>query len=235
MHLPVAAAACRCGISMLATPSSTEIALMPGVSAPLGFFDPVGFTSDASVGRVKFLREVEIKHSRVAMLAALGFPFAEQFHPLWGGKIDVPSVVAFQQTPLQTFWPAILLPIGIIEVFSVFTFNSPFGGELWSIRSDYENGNLGWDPLGLCAACPPDACIQPSGVLCEPNVLGPCLFLQETQGWRRAKGNEDQGAEQRAPCHDCHCWHGWAGTGDRPEAVLIRRPMKLVFGRGHLQ
>merc|ERR1711990_595160 len=35
------------------------------------------------------------------------------------------------------------------EVFSVFSFNSPFGGELWTIRSDYEPGNLGFDPLGL--------------------------------------------------------------------------------------
>ena len=35
------------------------------------------------------------------------------------------------------------------EVLSVFTFNSPFGGELWSIRSDYASGDLGWDPLKL--------------------------------------------------------------------------------------
>ena len=28
-------------------------------------------------------------------------------------------------------------------------FNSPFGGELWSIRSDYASGDLGFDPLGL--------------------------------------------------------------------------------------
>ena len=35
--------------------------------------------------------EVELKHCRVAMLAALGFPLAEQFHPLFGGDIDTPS------------------------------------------------------------------------------------------------------------------------------------------------
>mgnify|MGYP004411946633 CR=1 FL=1 len=43
------------------------------------------------------------------MLAALGFPLAEQFHPLFGGSIDVPSYIAFQETPLQTFWPAVIL------------------------------------------------------------------------------------------------------------------------------
>ena len=50
------------------------------------------------------------------MLASFGFVFAEFFHPFFGGKINVPSVVAFQATPLQKFWPWVLLPIGIIEV-----------------------------------------------------------------------------------------------------------------------
>ena len=83
------------------------------------------------------------------MLAALGFPLAEAFHPLWGGNIDVPSFVAFQATPLQTFWPAVVFAIAIPEVFSVFSFNSPLGGQPWSIRSDYPAGDLGFDPLGL--------------------------------------------------------------------------------------
>ena len=102
---------------------------MPGVSGPLGFFDPAGFTEGASEGKIKFYREVELKHSRVAMLASLGFLVGEVFHPLFGGKINVPSVLAFQQTPLQQFWPAVVLVIALFEVFSVFTFNSPFGGE----------------------------------------------------------------------------------------------------------
>lgn len=92
---------------------------------------------------------MELKHGRVAMLASLGFVVGEQFHPLFGGDIDVPSYIAFQETPLQTFWPAVIALVSIIEVFSVFSFNSPFGGEPWSIRSDYESGDLGFDPLGL--------------------------------------------------------------------------------------
>ena len=46
-----------------------DVRALPGVTEPLGFFDPLGFTVGASEGRIKFLREVEIKHSRVAMLA----------------------------------------------------------------------------------------------------------------------------------------------------------------------
>merc|ERR1712032_1337771 len=106
-------------------------------------------TEGASEGRIRFYREVELKHGRVGMLAALGFLVGENFHPLWGGNIDTPSYLAFQETPLQTFWPAVVFAIAIPEIFSVFSFNSPFGGELWTIRSDYESGNLGSDPAGL--------------------------------------------------------------------------------------
>merc|ERR1719440_1881073 len=94
---------------------------LPGITEPLDFFDPAGFCSQEGVteGKIRFYREVEVKHCRVAMLAALGFPVAEQFHPLFGGNIDVPSYIAFQETPLQTFWPAVVFLISIAEVFSV--------------------------------------------------------------------------------------------------------------------
>merc|ERR1712072_852007 len=80
---------------------------MAGVTGPPGFFDPVGFCSEEGIteGKLCFYREVELKHGRVAMLASLGFLVGEQFHPLFGGNIDVPSYLAFQQTPLQSFWP----------------------------------------------------------------------------------------------------------------------------------
>merc|ERR1712118_522865 len=84
---------------------------MPGVTPPLGFFDPIGFTTGCSLGKLYFYREVELKHGRVAMLASLGILVGEQFHPLWGGNIDVPAYVAFQETPLQTFWPAVVAAI----------------------------------------------------------------------------------------------------------------------------
>merc|ERR1712039_1169516 len=122
---------------------------MAGITGPLGFWDPAGFSAGATEGKIRFYREVELKHGRVGMLAALGFLVGEQFHPLWGGQIDVPSYIAFQETPLQTFWPAVIVLISVLEVFSVFSFQSPFGGELWSIRTDYEAGDLGFDPLGL--------------------------------------------------------------------------------------
>merc|ERR1711904_414923 len=132
---------------------------LPGITGPLGFFDPLGFCSaeDITEGKIKFYREVELKHGRVGMLAALGFLVGENFHPLFGGDIDVPAYLAFQRTPLQTFWPTVVLAIAIPEIYSVFTFETPAlfappgtkAGMTWSIRADHESGDLGFDPLWL--------------------------------------------------------------------------------------
>merc|ERR1719221_1972132 len=138
---------------------SARLSLTAGVTDPLGFFDPLGFaTADTMTGgKLLFYREVELKHGRVAMLASLGILVGEQFHPLFGGNIDVPSYIAFQETPLQTFWPAVVVAIAIPEVFSVFQFQTPAlfqakgegGGQVWSMRPDHTPGDLGFDPLGL--------------------------------------------------------------------------------------
>merc|ERR1719443_958126 len=74
---------------------------LPGVTEPLGFCSDEKLTE----GKLKFYRECELKHGRVGMVSALGFVVGENFHPLFGGDIDAPSYLAFQQTPLQTFWP----------------------------------------------------------------------------------------------------------------------------------
>jgi hypothetical protein len=122
---------------------------LAGVTAPMNYFDPLGFATTVSAGKFLFYREVELKHGRVAMLAALGILVGENFHPLFGGDIDVPAAFAFQQTPLETFWPAVVAAIAIPEIYSVFSFQDPTKGEQWAIREDHEPGNLGFDPLGL--------------------------------------------------------------------------------------
>ena len=67
----------------------------------------------------------------------------------------MPSYVAYQQTPLQTFWPAVVGVIAIAEIFSVFTFQNPASyvngspAEPWTMRLDHQPGDLGFDPLSL--------------------------------------------------------------------------------------
>ena len=49
---------------------------LPGITAPLGFFDPMGFCSTdkdgkpMTEGKIRFYREVEIKHCRPAAAGA---------------------------------------------------------------------------------------------------------------------------------------------------------------------
>ena len=39
---------------------------------PVGFWDPVGFTSDGDVATFKRRRSVELKHGRISMMATMG-------------------------------------------------------------------------------------------------------------------------------------------------------------------
>ena len=167
-----------------------------GAQRPLGYFDPIGLVTNVDQERFDRLRGVELKHGRVAMLAALGFPLAEQFHPLFATD-DAPSFSAFQQTPLQTFWPAVVGVIAIIETFSVFTFQNPASrmdngepAQPWTIRSDYEAGNLGFDPMGLRPTDPSEllamqnkeinngrhAMIAIAGMVVQEGISGAKLF-----------------------------------------------------------
>merc|ERR550537_854699 len=131
--------------------------MLAGITAPMGFFDPLGFatqlTGKGAGAKLLFYREVEIKHGRVAMLASLGFLVGEQFHPLFGGDIDVPSYIAFQQTPLENFWPAVVAALAIPEIFSIKEFAEPKNflrwEDTWTMTSDRVPGDLGFDPLGL--------------------------------------------------------------------------------------
>jgi len=167
---------------------------MAGVTAPFGFFDPLGFATSITEGKLLFYREVEIKHGRVAMLASLGFLVGEQFHPLFGGNIDVPSLLAFQETPLQNFWPAVVAALAVPEIFSVFSFEEPKDlsrwEETWTMKSDHQPGDLGFDPLGLKPTDPAEfkemqtkeinngrlAMIAAAGMIAQEVVTGQKLF-----------------------------------------------------------
>ena len=125
---------------------------MSGVTGPLGFWDPIGYSSSASEGRLRFLREAELKNGRVAMLASLGFIVAEQYPIFFHGAYSGPAIKTWTQIGTAGyFWPGVLFCIAIPEVFSVFNHNNPFEyGEWRTHRTDLEPGNyLDFDPLGL--------------------------------------------------------------------------------------
>ena len=48
-----------------------------GVPDPVGFWDPVGFTTDGNVEDFKRRRQTVLKHGRVVMLATMGYIMPE--------------------------------------------------------------------------------------------------------------------------------------------------------------
>merc|ERR1712039_883714 len=68
-----------------------------GVQAPVGFWDPAGFTKDGDVDAFKRRREVELKHGRVSMIAALGFIVPEYVR--LPGLISPSAGLKFQDVP----------------------------------------------------------------------------------------------------------------------------------------
>ena len=71
---------------------------LPGAVAPLGFFDPLGFTKDMELLGVKRFREAEIMHGRVAMMATVGYIIGESTPTITYG-MNVHHTIANNQLP----------------------------------------------------------------------------------------------------------------------------------------
>jgi len=108
-----------------------------GVQAPVGFWDPVGYTRDGNVETFKRRRETEIKHGRVAMYATVGYITPEFFK--WPGFLspstglsfeDVPNgLAAISKVPPQG-WSQIVAFAGYYELF-VYKYNGTPGDYGW--------------------------------------------------------------------------------------------------------
>jgi len=122
---------------------------LPGAVSPLGFFDPLGFSKDTDLGTVKRLREAEVMHGRICMMAVVGFLVGENTptisygfdHPTIGVNMlaDTAAPVAF----------AFFLFINLCEAFRANKgWVEPGAGTLFTLRENYYPGDLGFDPLG---------------------------------------------------------------------------------------
>eukprot|EP01040_Poterioochromonas_malhamensis_P010558 gene10558-11495_t len=120
-----------------------------GVSRPIGFFDPVGFTNDITQDNFLGYQEAELKHGRLSMLAVLGVFFGEKLPVLFNGEVTGPALYHPQQVQeiFPYVWPAVLAIISIVEIISITKGFNPFGEKKFS--SGYTPGRLGFDPLNL--------------------------------------------------------------------------------------
>eukprot|EP00980_Cylindrotheca_fusiformis_P022946 scaffold9948_cov129-Cylindrotheca_fusiformis.AAC.14 len=122
---------------------------LPGVVAPTGYFDPIGFCqSGISLNDVKRYREAEVQHSRVAMLAVVGYLAGETIQGPFA--ITGPANDQLAQVPLPAF---LLLTFGIgaaeLTRAKIGWVEPTKFKSLWALRENYYPGDLGFDPLGL--------------------------------------------------------------------------------------
>jgi hypothetical protein len=122
-----------------ALPFLTRRASLGPVGAYVGDvgFDPLGFTE---VFSLEWLREAEIKHARVSMLAFVGFVFTDFYH-LPG--FDYTTLEAHDACVASGSMSQLLLWLGAIEVVSFIGIDQMLRG------SGREPGDFGFDPLGF--------------------------------------------------------------------------------------
>jgi len=140
---------------------------LPGAIAPAGEFDPAGFSRDVDELEMNRLRECELTHGRVGMLASAGFLVQENFHPLFtadGG----PAIEQIPALPVP-LWFGMTLAIGVAEALRIQKgFANPYeesketpqtafpreDTNFQRLRAEYTPGDLGFDPLGLAPEDP---------------------------------------------------------------------------------
>jgi len=127
-----------------------------GVQDPVGFWDPLGFSSDGDAAAFKRRRTVEIKHGRISMYACIGYMTPEYFK--FPGYLspsqdlmfkDVPNgLAALSKLPLLG-GAQIVAFAGIIETTGFFSGQSTDGrgprglGQMCDSTESGEPGNYG--------------------------------------------------------------------------------------------
>mmetsp|Transcript_29959 Transcript_29959/g.60207 ORF Transcript_29959/g.60207 Transcript_29959/m.60207 type:complete len:221 (-) Transcript_29959:26-688(-) len=122
---------------------------LPG--APYSFMDPLGFTKNKSISEVKRIREAEVMHCRVGMMAFMGYFIGESTPTIFYGT-DVHHTIANNQLaelPIGLLLP-LFLGINFAEAYRATKgWNEPGSKSLFSIRESHYPGDLGFDPLNL--------------------------------------------------------------------------------------
>jgi len=109
-------------------------------------FDPLQLAD--SPDKLAFYREAEVKHARLAMLAAFGWPVSEitNFGGLLNGDGRAPSLLNGGLGNVNgVYWGAV---VALAVYWEKFGLDQQFGSKDVSKSPDYLPGMLGFDPLG---------------------------------------------------------------------------------------
>jgi len=138
---------------MVATSQGTKAEFcygLPGAIKPAGEFDPAGLSTGLSKAEVYRLREAELTHGRVGMLASAGFLVQEFWHPLFTAD-NGPAIEQIPKLP-PWLWFIMTLGVGIAEATRIqIGWANPYENmeNVQSLKEGYYPGDLGFDPLGL--------------------------------------------------------------------------------------
>eukprot|EP00579_Thalassiosira_antarctica_P011552 CAMPEP_0201916990 /NCGR_PEP_ID=MMETSP0903-20130614/6484_1 /ASSEMBLY_ACC=CAM_ASM_000552 /TAXON_ID=420261 /ORGANISM="Thalassiosira antarctica, Strain CCMP982" /LENGTH=235 /DNA_ID=CAMNT_0048452947 /DNA_START=243 /DNA_END=950 /DNA_ORIENTATION=+ len=130
-------------ISSTSNKFSNEIGAQP----PLGFFDPMGFLASEDDTQFEWLREAEIKHGRISMLAVIGYLTTYSGVRIEGME-EIPCGFAVFDKSLYTTDLAranVIWTIFTIVILETALVKDAYG---WAeFPGDYRNGvgNSGWD------------------------------------------------------------------------------------------
>lgn len=95
------------------------------------------------------LRESELIHGRLAMMASAGFLTQEAYHPLFNGQIDGPAISQIGQTPIL-FWAILTAGTSYFEIKRLQKFEDTYEtGAVGTLKPGYIPGDIGFDPLKL--------------------------------------------------------------------------------------
>ena len=107
-----------------------------GNIAPVGYFDPLNIASEKNV---KYLREAELQHGRLAMVAAVALPMLELMN---SEKLSINYLADMEFGSQLPFWYS----MAILEFYRMYNgWNNPFIGDnrsTFTIGEKYQPGNL---------------------------------------------------------------------------------------------
>lgn len=107
-----------------------------GDISPTGYFDPLKI---ANKENTQYLRESELQHGRIAMLATLLIPGFEMMKP---GTLGINYLSNMDLDSQLPFWYS----LAVLEFYRMYTgWNSPFYGDdrkPFTLSKDYQPGNL---------------------------------------------------------------------------------------------
>lgn len=108
-----------------------------GSTKPLVSFDPLNLVKNKSENKVKFIRESELQHGRLAMLASLFIPLIEQIDDKKLGINYLSSMDFKDQLPFWYF-------VSLIETFRLIKgWENPFTSkDTFQLKRNYQPGNL---------------------------------------------------------------------------------------------